>query len=57
LMIKINEGKGSFNDLSLLEKLGRVMSYSCLCGLGQAVPTPVLTTIDQFKTDYCAKFV
>ncbi|HBK52723.1 MAG TPA: NADH-quinone oxidoreductase subunit NuoF, partial [Syntrophomonas wolfei] len=43
LMEKINEGRGSNKDVALLEKLGTVMSYSCLCGLGQAAPAPVLT--------------
>ncbi len=57
LMEKINEGRGSNKDVTLLEKLGTVMSYSCLCGLGQAAPAPVLTTIKHFKADYEAKFV
>ena len=57
LIKKINDGRGSHSDISLIEKVGRVMSYSCLCGLGQAAPTPVLTTISQFKTDYNAKFI
>lgn len=57
LMEKINEGRGSNKDVAVLEKLGTVMSYSCLCGLGQAAPAPVLTTIKHFKADYEAKFV
>lgn len=57
LMEKINAGRGSNKDVALLEKLGTVMSYSCLCGLGQAAPAPVLTTIKHFKADYEAKFV
>ncbi len=57
LMAKINEGRGSSKDIALLEKLGTVMSYSCLCGLGQAAPAPVLTTIKHFKADYDAKFL
>ena len=54
LMEKINEGRGSNKDVALLEKLGTVMSYSCLCGLGQAAPAPVLTTIKHFKADYAS---
>jgi NADH:ubiquinone oxidoreductase subunit F (NADH-binding) len=57
LMKKINDGQGSYSDLDLIAKLGRVMSYSCLCGLGQAAPTPVLTTLAQFRADYQAKLV
>jgi NADH-quinone oxidoreductase subunit F len=56
LMEKINEGHGSAKDTTLLNKLGTVMSYSCLCGLGQAAPAPVLTTIKHFEADYAAKF-
>lgn len=57
LMEKINFGEGGADDIALLEKLGRVMSYSCLCGLGQAAPAPVLSTISKFKADYNAKLV
>lgn len=56
LMEKINDGHGSAKDSTLLNKLGTVMSYSCLCGLGQAAPAPVLTTIKHFQADYAAKF-
>jgi len=55
LMEKLNEGHGSEKDTALLNKLGTVMSYSCLCGLGQAAPAPVLTTIQHFGADYKAK--
>jgi NADH:ubiquinone oxidoreductase subunit F (NADH-binding) len=57
LVAKINSGKGSAADIDVLERLGRVMSYSCLCGLGQAAPAPVLTTIKQFRADYNAKLM
>ncbi len=43
--------------LKVLEKLGRVMSTSSLCGLGQAAPAPVLSTIKHYPADYNAKFV
>lgn len=55
LMDKINDGQGKAADVALLNKLGRVMSYSCLCGLGQAAPAPVMTTIEHFSADYNAK--
>ena len=57
LMEKLNSGKGSQKDVALLQKLGRVMSTACLCGLGQAAPAPVLTTIEHFPADYQAKFM
>lgn len=55
LLKKINSGKGTAEDLALSEKLGQVMSKVCLCGLGQAAPGPVLTTLKNFKADYSAK--
>ncbi|MGI6488218.1 MAG: NADH-quinone oxidoreductase subunit NuoF [Syntrophomonadaceae bacterium] len=55
LMNKLNAGEGSAADIALLNKLGRVMSVACLCGLGQAAPSPVLTTIKHFQPDYNAK--
>ena len=57
LMDKINEGKGTAADIALLGKLGRVMSYSCLCCLGQAAPSPVLSTLKHFPADYNAKLM
>lgn len=54
---KIQAGKGSLADIALLKKLGGVMSIACLCGLGQAAPTPVLTTLDHFAADYEDKLV
>lgn len=56
IMGKINDGEGSAKDLKVLDKLGRVMSTSCLCGLGQAAPAPVLSTIKHYPADYNAKF-
>lgn len=57
LMEAINEGYGEEFDIEVLENLGNVMSISCLCGLGQAAPSPVLTTIKHFKADYDAKIL
>lgn len=48
-------GNGNNADLDLMERLGSVMSKACLCGLGQAAPSPVLTTLKHFKADYLAK--
>ncbi len=56
MMHNVNQGAGRVGDLDLMEKLGGVMSVACLCGLGQAAPAPVLTTLKHFKADYAAKF-
>ncbi|MCR4399982.1 MAG: NADH-quinone oxidoreductase subunit NuoF [Syntrophomonadaceae bacterium] len=55
LMKKVKSGKGTVKDIELMKKLGGVMSVACLCGLGQAAPSPVLTTITHFRADYDAK--
>jgi len=55
IMEKINHGQGKAEDLKVLARLGRVMSVACLCGLGQAAPSPVLTTMQHFAADYQAK--
>ncbi|MEA4926131.1 MAG: NADH-ubiquinone oxidoreductase-F iron-sulfur binding region domain-containing protein [Syntrophomonadaceae bacterium] len=39
----------------MTERLGQVMTRACLCGLGQAAPGPVLTTLKNFRADYNAK--
>lgn len=52
----INAGKGSPSDLDYAKRLGTVMAKVCLCGLGQAAPSPLLTTLQHFKGDYAAKF-
>ncbi|MDD3269804.1 MAG: NADH-ubiquinone oxidoreductase-F iron-sulfur binding region domain-containing protein, partial [Syntrophomonadaceae bacterium] len=53
---RIKEGHGAVGDLDLMERLGTVMTKACLCGLGQAAPSPALTTMKHFKADYAAKF-
>lgn len=56
MMHNVKAGSARVGDLDLMEKLGGVMSVACLCGLGQAAPAPVLTTLKHFKADYAAKF-
>lgn len=51
-MQRIKAGQASAGDLENLTRLGNVMSRACLCGLGQAAPAPVLTTLRHFKGDY-----
>jgi NADH:ubiquinone oxidoreductase subunit F (NADH-binding) len=57
LMEKINAGKGTQTDISLLINLGQVMTQTCFCGAGQAAPSPVLSTIQHFSSDYDAKLI
>lgn len=52
LMDKILAGKGSEKDLDLIEKLSIIMKKGAFCGLGQAAPTPILSSLKYFRNDY-----
>jgi NADH:ubiquinone oxidoreductase subunit F (NADH-binding) len=52
LVDKIAEGQANADDLKLLERLSKIMERTCLCGLGQAAPKPILTTLKYFKDEY-----
>jgi len=48
----ITKGNGKIEDLQKLEDLAKVVKDSSLCGLGQTVPNPVLSTLRYFKNEY-----
>jgi NADH:ubiquinone oxidoreductase subunit F (NADH-binding)/(2Fe-2S) ferredoxin/NAD-dependent dihydropyrimidine dehydrogenase PreA subunit len=48
----ITAGKGREGDIELLEKMGRQIKETALCGLGNTAPNPVLTTIRYFRDEY-----
>lgn len=56
MLHRVKNGGAAAGDLDFMERLGTVMSKACLCGLGQAAPAPVLTTLKHFRNDYTAKF-
>lgn len=55
LMDKINSGKGNEADIEKLLLLARVMQKAALCGLGQAAPIPIESTIKHFRPAYLQK--
>lgn len=57
MMQKINEGKGTERDLESILLLAKVMKKASLCGLGQAAPIPVESTIKHFKYEYMRKLI
>jgi|GEM_PF-5615523 len=57
IISKIHEGKGSIEDILVLEKLGKVTSYASLCGLGQAAPNPILSSLKHFYSDYTTRIL
>jgi len=52
ILEKITEGKAEIEDLEQLETLGKLIKDASLCGLGQAAPNPVLSTLNYFKSEY-----
>ncbi|WP_425448700.1 complex I 51 kDa subunit family protein [Dethiothermospora halolimnae] len=49
---RITKGYGTKNDLNLLIDISTVMTEASLCGLGQAAPTALITTMKYFKEEY-----
>ncbi len=52
ILERIKLGKGKPSDLDLLEELSSVLKQMSLCGLGQAAPTPVVSTLRFFREEY-----
>ena len=57
LMLKVNNGTGKPQDIKIMQKLGNVMAISCLCGLGQAAPAPILSSLEHFPADFNVKLM
>jgi NADH:ubiquinone oxidoreductase subunit F (NADH-binding)/Pyruvate/2-oxoacid:ferredoxin oxidoreductase delta subunit/(2Fe-2S) ferredoxin len=47
-----NEALERFKGITQLEKLGKVIQETSLCGLGQTAPNPVLSTLNWFREEY-----
>jgi len=52
LLEKITSGSGTMADLEKLEQLAYTVRATSLCGLGQAAPNPIISTIKYFKHEY-----
>ena len=52
LLQHITDGTGSKQDLRDLEHLCSVVRDTSLCGLGQAAPNPVISTLQYFRSEY-----
>jgi NADH-quinone oxidoreductase subunit F len=49
---RIVNGEGKEEDIELLEELGQAIRDGSLCGLGQTLPNPVLSTLRHFRDEY-----
>jgi len=52
LLVKFVERRATKADLALLETLCDLVKHTSLCGLGQAAPNPVLSTLRFFRHEY-----
>ncbi len=52
LVTDITEGKGTMEQLAVLEELAVAVKEASLCGLGQTAPNPVLSTLRYFRDEY-----
>ncbi len=52
ILCRITQGDGTLEDLEKLKMLGSIIKDTALCGLGQTMPNPVLSTITTFRDEY-----
>jgi NADH:ubiquinone oxidoreductase subunit F (NADH-binding)/NAD-dependent dihydropyrimidine dehydrogenase PreA subunit len=52
ILTGITKGEGKSQDIDTILGLGKYMRMGSLCGLGQGVPNPALTTIGYFRDEY-----
>jgi len=52
LLTEITEGKASSKHLDKLETLSQTIKSHRLCGLGQTLPNPVLSTLRYFRNEF-----
>lgn len=57
IMEKINSGKASEKDIDNILLLAKVMQKAALCGLGQAAPIPIESTVKHFRHEYMRKLL
>ena len=52
ILNKISKGEAEEGDIVFLEELGQAIKDASLCGLGQTLPNPVLSTLRHFRDEY-----
>jgi NADH-quinone oxidoreductase subunit F len=52
ILDKICTGKGTEEDLTLLEDIADAVKTTSLCALGKSAPNPVLSTLRYFRNEY-----
>ncbi len=54
ILERIVAGNGKEGDVELLLELADTISHTALCGLGKSAPSPVISTIKNFRDEYDA---
>ena len=54
ILEKIVAGKGTEEDIDLLEEIAQTVSKTALCGLGKSAANPVISTLKYFRDEYIA---
>lgn len=57
ILEKIVSGKGTLEDLDLLEEIADTVTSTALCGLGKSAAGPVVSTLKYFRDEYIAHVV
>lgn len=57
ILEKIVAGKGTVEDLELLEELADTITNTALCGLGKTAANPVVSSLKYFREEYLAHVV
>lgn len=52
ILSRLRAGEAEPGDLQQLEQLCTLLRETSLCGLGQAAPNPVLSTMRYFREEY-----
>lgn len=48
----ITKGRGSLEDIDMLQELAQDVKNGSLCGLGQTAPNPIVSTLRYFRGEY-----
>jgi len=52
ILERITSGTAEMKDLDTLERLGKLIQKTSLCGLGQTAPNPILSTLEIFREEF-----
>ena len=52
ILERIVAGKGTLEDLDILEELAKMITDTALCGLGKSAAQPVMSTLRVFRDEY-----